>query len=242
MRYSPVHETSLEGEDFASCAANRSATFFTLKQYEKCLGDIDLAIESGYPASHVYKLHIRKCKCLLELGRIVEAQNAFDVAVDAIDRSGHKRDMRKGMAVDLQEAFITLAKSAEENPCNSEDSSDNLGNPEWSVIKDPHPKYPAASSAVSIQYDPTYGRQVVATRDIKAGEVIFNEEPIISYMHVDEEPTAESCHHCFGYLKDGGAGVPCPTCSQAMFCSRACRKRAIDTYHHHECRLGNVFR
>ena len=214
MRYSPVHVANHEGEDFASCAANRSATFFALKKYEKCLQDIELSVESGYPPASVYKLHIRKCKCLLELGRIVEAQNAFDVAVDAIDRSGLKKDMRKGMAVDLQEAFITLAKSVEENPSQPQKIS-YPSVPEWTVIKDPHPKYPAASSGVSIRYDPAYGRNVVATRDIQAGEVIFNEEPIISYMHVDEEPTKESCHHCFGYLEEG-AGVPCPTCSQTL--------------------------
>ena len=147
------------------------------------------------------------------------------------------------MAVDLQDAFITLAKSVEENPASASSSPATPESivPAWSVIKDPHPKYPAASSAVSIRFDPTYGRNVVATRDIQAGEVIFNEEPIISYMHVDEEPTAESCHHCFGYLQES-AGVPCPTCSQTMFCSRLCRKEAISTYHWHECRLGNVFR
>ena len=52
----------------------------------------------------------------LELGKISEAQAAFDRAIDAIDRSGMKKDARKGMAANLQEAFINLAKSVEENP------------------------------------------------------------------------------------------------------------------------------
>ena len=78
--------------------------------------DIDLAVEAGYPTELVYKLYIRQCKCLLELGRIVDAQAAFDRAIDAIDRSGMKKDVRKNMAVNLQEAFINLAKSVEENP------------------------------------------------------------------------------------------------------------------------------
>ena len=46
----------------------------------------------------------------MQLGRVVAAQKAFDEAVDAIDRSGLKKDMRKGLAVDLQEAFIKLVK------------------------------------------------------------------------------------------------------------------------------------
>ena len=53
---------------------------------------------------------------MLELGRIADAQAAFDRAIDAIDRSGMKKDARKGMAANLHEACINLAKSVEENP------------------------------------------------------------------------------------------------------------------------------
>ena len=66
------------------------------------------------------QFHLRKCKCLLQLGRVVAAQKAFDEAVDAIDRSGLKKDMRKGLAVDLQEAFIKLVK--DEGDVNITDS------------------------------------------------------------------------------------------------------------------------
>ena len=64
----------------------RSASNFQLKKYESCLADIRLAIEAGYPTNIVYKLYIRQCKCLLELGKISDAQVAFDKAIDAIDR------------------------------------------------------------------------------------------------------------------------------------------------------------
>ena len=94
----------------------RSASHFQLKEYSACMLDIDLAVEAGYPTELIYKLYIRQCKCLLELGRIADAQAAFDRAIDAIDRSGMKKDARKGMAANLQEAFINLAKSVEENP------------------------------------------------------------------------------------------------------------------------------
>ena len=57
--------------------------------------DIALALEAGYPTHMIYKLYIRKCKCLLELCRIPDAQEAFDKAIDAIDRSGLKKDLRK---------------------------------------------------------------------------------------------------------------------------------------------------
>ena len=43
--------------------------------------------KSIFIASLVHKLYIRQCRCLLELGRILDAQKAFDRAMDAIDRS-----------------------------------------------------------------------------------------------------------------------------------------------------------
>ena len=94
----------------------RSACFFQLKKYEDCLTDIELALEAGYPTHNAYKLYIRQCKCLLELCRIPQAQEAFDKAIDAIDRSGLKKDLRKGITAELQEAFINLAKSVEQDP------------------------------------------------------------------------------------------------------------------------------
>ena len=99
---------------------SRSACSYVLKNYVDCLTDIELALEAGYPTHMVYKLYIRQCKCLLELTRIPQAQEAFDKAIDAIDRSGMKKDMRKGITADLQEAFINLAKSVEENPMPQE--------------------------------------------------------------------------------------------------------------------------
>ena len=78
-----------------SFSAYRSACYFALKHYQDCLTDIDLALEAGYPTHMVYKLYIRQCKCLLELCRIPQAQEAFDKAIDAIDRSGMKKELRK---------------------------------------------------------------------------------------------------------------------------------------------------
>lgn len=43
---------------------NRSATFFELKMYEKCLIDIDLAEKANYPKRLMQKLETRKADCL----------------------------------------------------------------------------------------------------------------------------------------------------------------------------------
>ena len=60
MRYSPVHPTTHEGEDFAAAAANRSAALMALGKFEECLEDVQLAIEAGYTSTASYKLYIRQ--------------------------------------------------------------------------------------------------------------------------------------------------------------------------------------
>ena len=72
------------------------------------------------------------------------------------------------------------------------------------------------------QYDPLFGRHVVANRTIEVGEVIFNEEAIVSTIqgggrHVDQEiVSTPSCHNCLRYIRSGL--VPCPSCNIASFC------------------------
>lgn len=76
-----------------------------------------------------------------------------------------------------------------------EEEEDSLATlPEYLTLKDPNPKYPSASSGVTVKYDPAFGRHVVATRDIEAGEVLFCEEPIVSLLCPAEEATTEACH------------------------------------------------
>ncbi|KAK7082331.1 hypothetical protein SK128_026725 [Halocaridina rubra] len=47
--------------------ANRSAVLFELHLYEKCMRDIDLAVQYGYPTEHRQKLDERKRKCQIAI-------------------------------------------------------------------------------------------------------------------------------------------------------------------------------
>ena len=78
--------------------------------------------------------------------------------------------MRQGMAANLQEAFINLAKSVEENPPPPSEYATPTDVPEWAKLKTPHPQYPSASSALTVKYDPLFGRHVVANRKIEVGD------------------------------------------------------------------------
>lgn len=51
-------------EDIALAYGNRSACFFHLKKYDKCLVDIQLAIDANYPAKLMSKLEKRREECI----------------------------------------------------------------------------------------------------------------------------------------------------------------------------------
>lgn len=253
MRYAPCNPVLLEGEALALAAANRSAAFFQMKQYQQAIEDIEISVSAGYPANGLYKLYIRQCKCELELGRIIRAQAAFDQAVEAIEWSGLKKQMRSDLTVNLQEAFITLAKQVEADggpaasragPADIDDPAHPLAERErlavpvrWHV-PDParHARLPSASGAVAVRHESGVGRHVVATRDIAPGEILFLESPIVSTLC--DEHFESICVVCLHYT---AAPLPCPTCSDASFCSLACRRHALATFHKYECRLTHVF-
>ncbi|CAB4055686.1 unnamed protein product [Lepeophtheirus salmonis] len=233
LKFSPVHPTLLHGEDMSVSAANRSAALYQLKKYEASVRDVDLALEAGYATEMAYKLYIRKCKCCLELGKISDAQNAFDKAIEAIERSGLKKELRKGIATDLQEAFINLMK---EYPTNSvSDTKIDSNWPDWADLPHPHSKYPAAIDSIEVCYDKNKGRHVIAKKDIEVGEVIFRENPLVCYLSPDDTDSLV-CLNCFSYIKDYGS-IPCPTCSDVVFCSMICRKNALESYHTVECKM-----
>ena len=246
MRYAPCNPVLLEGEALALAAANRSAAYYQQKLYREAVEDVEVAVAAGYPHNTVYKLYIRKCKCELELGRINRAQVAFDAAVEAIEWSGLKKGVRSDLTVNLQEAFINLAKTANEEGVEVDLSgpADDLTGKEKEVSAVPerlrlvasHPVFPAASEAIRVKYEASVGRHVVAARDIMPGEVLFLESPAVSCMMDDHVESI--CQLCLRYTT---SPLPCPTCSDVSFCSVDCRTQALQSFHRYECRLTHVF-
>lgn len=72
--------------------ANRSAVFFHLKQFDRCLKDIELAKKSGYPADLRQKLDKRKADCL-----------------KLIDEGAQCVDTTVGLSYDANRTFPCLA-------------------------------------------------------------------------------------------------------------------------------------
>ncbi|XP_037086788.1 SET and MYND domain-containing protein 4-like [Pollicipes pollicipes] len=61
-----------------SCGfANRSAALFHLEQFEDSLRDMESALAAGYASERHHKLHVRRARCHLALGRPDSARSAL---------------------------------------------------------------------------------------------------------------------------------------------------------------------
>lgn len=94
----------------------------------------------------------------------------------------------------------------------------------------PNPLIQCASDSVEIKQTETMGRHVVAVKDIRPGDVIALEEPFGKMLL--KERKLDHCHHC---LKPSYNLLPCPQCTEALFCSKTCLEDARERYHKYEC-------
>ncbi|XP_044252516.1 SET and MYND domain-containing protein 4-like [Tribolium madens] len=97
------------------------------------------------------------------------------------------------------------------------------------IVTNNNPRIQSASDCIAVQEEENWGRFVVATRDIKIGEVLAVEKPFVVFV-VNE--FLNHCHECTSLCYNL---IPCKTCTQAMYCSESCRDYAFDKYHKYEC-------
>lgn len=98
--------------------------------------------------------------------------------------------------------------------------------------KDDWPKHKKECQPFKVQQDERLGRYLVASRDIRAEEVVLKEAPIIRGPSQLTEPV---CLVCLQALVPGQC-VPCNDCGWPM-CSEKCRDAAPDSDHRLECRM-----
>ncbi|KAL1494383.1 hypothetical protein ABEB36_009990 [Hypothenemus hampei] len=92
-----------------------------------------------------------------------------------------------------------------------------------------NPLIQAASKSIKLEYTEELGRHVIATTDLKPGEIIAIERP---FCQILKNEIFSHCHHC---LKLCYILKPCPNCTQALFCSDICQTDANLIYHQYEC-------
>lgn len=121
---------------------------------------------------------------------------------------------------------------------------------------DPQPsdqeKEDVLSSAIEIRFDSQTGggREVRATSDISAGQILLQEEAFSFVLH--PQLYSSHCYNCLRRLVDASKWnnenedwfqnqehlpllIPCFRCSQVRFCSTSCRHVAWTGFHEREC-------
>uniref|UniRef100_A0A1Q3F091 SET domain-containing protein n=1 Tax=Culex tarsalis TaxID=7177 RepID=A0A1Q3F091_CULTA len=118
-------------------------------------------------------------------------------------------------------------------------AKDNVPCPRLGINVEVNPKVPFLAKGIGMKQYPGSGRGLVAERSFKAGDVILNENTILSVVSVRYRYL--NCSHCG--ISNQHSLIPCPNCVHCMYCSEEC---LVGDKHLHrfECgfgaQLGNV--
>ena len=227
----PCDPDTGKSKELAVALANRSAVLFSLKAYPLALDDIRLALEVGYPKELRYKLLERRGKILMFFKQFYDAKETFQELLKALD-AADKLDRDKKIAVQKDaQRMLDFLNNNKKGVYN--DVGVVMKQPaDLPKLTDKNAKYPAIANCLNFRHEPGRGRFAVASRDISVGEFICVESPLVS--RILPEYAGSNCANCFKSMK---APMPCPTCTQVMFCSYDCRRIALDTYHKYECKV-----
>ncbi|VVD06120.1 unnamed protein product [Leptidea sinapis] len=222
-----------ETEELSILFANRSAALNHLQRYEEALADIRRCLSLGYPRHLRYKVYERKARCLLVLKRNQEAIRAFQDTISALDEaSSLSKEKRQKMRTDAKLMLEVLNKgmSLAGNPKDPEPIK--KAPPKPKISSKSNPEYPAASDAITIDYDESKGRYAIAARDVQAGETVLVEKPHSGVLLAEYART--HCQNCFIRCP---IPMACPKCPNVVFCSENCQEIALKSYHGYECQI-----
>lgn len=91
-------------------------------------------------------------------------------------------------------------------------------------------------------FDAVKGKGLIATRDFREGEIVFEDEAFVAAPPMSQAKNVETgklCNACFQPVDGMGANVGCKGSCQAMWCSRACETRGRTSHHNVMCKTNN---
>ncbi|XP_018324993.1 SET and MYND domain-containing protein DDB_G0284059 [Agrilus planipennis] len=213
-------------ELLAILAANRSAVLYEMNKTEEAIRDIEYALEDAKcPKNILYKLYIRKGKCLLAQQDKEAATLAFEKARDFLSEAS----LKESALNDRKKEIADSLKIAQNINCNKNVKS-NRNNPELNFPR--NKKFNGAHSLVDFSEDVDQGRFAVAKEDLPVGTVVVEEKPFCSVLAKDYH--TKNCQNCIKSVK---LPIACPRCSSVVFCSLECRDNALDGFHSRECEM-----
>lgn len=130
IKYSESVCMAENNSDHLSLAyANRSQCFLKLQLYKRCLIDIEMARESGYPENLISKLDTRRDECIkclksTEIGKAIELEETVGpIEIVKDEKYGRlvkaTRDIAIGETILIEKAYIRTVNSDESSDCTN---------------------------------------------------------------------------------------------------------------------------
>ncbi|XP_049549164.1 SET and MYND domain-containing protein 4 [Anopheles darlingi] len=219
--------------------ANRSAALYHLEKYDLALRDIQRALDHQYPKQMMYKLTERKARCYLAKKDHESALEWFKATVTALDDSNLPIERKQKLERDAQIMINLLPKNIEmERKAKAKQSSGKRGGLGGaSMAKDQHEQQQKSSvpehfldKALWFDYSDAEGRFAKTSADLKPNTILLLERPHVSALL--EDYSLDHCSNCF---KRVSVPIACPLCSDVVFCSDECERRANASFHRYEC-------
>uniref|UniRef100_A0A6G1S3Z9 Protein-lysine N-methyltransferase SMYD4 n=1 Tax=Aceria tosichella TaxID=561515 RepID=A0A6G1S3Z9_9ACAR len=228
VRYAPYPEPDNNGDiqdnTLAFALANRSAALYSLTRYRLCLLDIDLATKYGYPEANMFKLLIRKVKCLHILS--VWANDVEQIK-ERLRTMMNKAETLEYIKTEIANMFEFLDQTQPE--LMEKDESD-VEDETIIKISNVSKLLPQAADCVEMSCDPDKGRYLLTNKDVSFGRLLIAEDPFVCNL----APTMRDkhCYNCFSRLHN--CGLACTACTQVSYCSIDCLE-ANKQIHTYEC-------
>lgn len=201
-------------EELALAYANRSAIYFEWKEYQFCRDSIKMAKESGYPDRLMGKLDDRDAECVTMLAQM---------------KNNIKSKATPEVTLSVDELPASSWESLNPTPVYTYDKYHGEAN--LSLM--PNPKAPFAANCLDIKYNSKDGHYVMTNEDLKPGQIIAVETPIVHAMTmIDRLYRYRKCAKC--YRENCLSLIPCTTCTNTMYCSEECMNDSED-HHQYEC-------
>lgn len=222
-KYTQSIAYAISGSQELSLAyANRSAVLFSTNYISDCLIDISRALEVGYPDHEKTKLLIRKASCYQALNY---EKSLIKKILDEARHWLENVDEQKRKPLEEKIKLLKASRTGVKKNCYKLDIKGTAPK-----LKAENISIPGLSASVMLQYSKKYGRHMVATRDIKPGEILGVQKPYANVVLMMMRYNI--CWHC---AKQTWCSLPCDDCSEVIFCSKSCQNQANADYHDIEC-------
>lgn len=217
-----IAHAPLESYELVRAYTERSELLLNQGYYEDCLKDIERISKIGCCNEMKADFYTRKAKALW----------------------GLSPRMRPEIEKAITKAQCWLTEADEETRQNIETSLNfilknyalkatfirhDLGELIPPTPKD-NPRVVGASGSIELKFSENFGRHIVATKDIKVGEVIFVQKAYS--LILSSECWYTYCWYC---SKRTWSSVGCNNCVNVIYCNESCRDKAWAEYHDMEC-------